>query len=191
MRSRILQIFLLSLILVSCDKYDLEIDPEFRTTINYYRLNDTIFFQSEQNLMEYDTIRISGIDSIRQYPTISDVHPMKRISLRIEHLPSDNWKEPRIIGREVENQPMITVSNSFENCCQVRLKYREFESPIPQKISDEINNKIDTLMRQSPIKIKNDFITELYWSNKEGIKGYRKHNGQVYWRKTHHNNGYK
>jgi len=191
MKREILIILLFTLTIISCDNYNLKIDSEFRTTINSYQINDTIYFQSEQNPTEFDTIRIKKIDSIRQYPKIGTVPPMKEIYLRIEHLPIDNWKEEKIAGinEQRKNQPMITISNVFENCCQVRLKFREFESTI-NKESFNVMNRIDTLKRNSPIKIKDDYVIELYWSNENGIMGYKKHNGQIYRKKTHHNNVY-
>jgi hypothetical protein len=187
--SIVAMLLLLVLTLISCDNYDLKIDPEFRTAINSYKTNDTIYFQSVQNSSEYDTIRITGVDSIRQYPVISDVHPMKEIRLRIEHLPIDIWKEEKIAGinEESYNQKMITISNAFEDCCQIRINFREFNG----SVSESNVNGIDTLRRDSPIKVKDDYITELFWSNKNGIKGYKKQNGQTYRRITHHNNVYK
>ncbi len=183
--SRFLIILIFSSVIISCDKYDLRIDTEYRIALNSYNISDTIYFQSEQNPMEFDTIWITNIDSIRQYPKIGTVPPMKEIYLRIEHLPIDNWKEEMIAGtnEKRKNQPMITISNIFENCCQIRLKFREFESSIG-KYSFDLRKKIDTLKRDSPIKIKDDYITELYWSNENGIIGYKKYDGQVYRRKN-------
>ena len=188
MKKELLIILLFTLTIISCDNYNLKIDSEFRTVLNSYQINETIYFQSEQNPTEFDTIWIKQIDSIRQYPKIGTVPPMKEIYLRIEHLPIDNWKEEKIAGtnEKRKNQPMITVSNIFEKCCQITLKLREFESSI-KKESFDMTNKIDTLKRNSPIKIKDDYIIELYWSNESGILGYKKDNGQIYRRKTQHN----
>ena len=185
MKRKIVIILLFTLTIFSCDNYNLKIDSEYRTAINSYQINDTIFFQSEQNPAELDTILIKKIDSIRQYPKIGTVPPMKEIYLRIEHLPIDNWKEEKIAGtnKQRKNQPMITISNVFENCCQIRLKFREFESSIEKETFDK-KSRIDTLKRNSPIKMKDDYIIELYWSNENGIIGYKKQNGQIYRKKN-------
>ena len=179
--NRFLTTLIFLLILTSCDKYDLRIDSEYRTALISYKIPDTIYFQSEQNPLELDTIRITSIDSIRQYPTIGTVPPIKEIYLRVEHLPIDHWKEEKIAGtnKKQKNQRMITLSNTFEDCCVIEIKYREFKSSIG-KDNFDLKKKIDTLKRNSPIKIKDDYITELYWSNENGILGYKKHNGQVY-----------
>jgi hypothetical protein len=176
---------ILFIIIISCKKYNLVINDKYRTLLNTYQLNDTLHFADQHG--DLDTIRIAEIDSIEQEPNLmSTSPPMKEIYIRIEHLPKNNWISNEIVdsNEKPKNQPFITIANWHENCCQIRINYRDFENE-DDPAFETVKEKIDTLYSYPGSRFKPtlDKVTELYWSNTKGIIGYKKKNGKKYYLK--------
>ena len=177
-----LALLFLILLISSCKEYDVEINSKYRTALKAYSTNDTIYFENQFG--DLDTIKIIGLDSTevkRIY--LGTVPPMKNIYLRVQHLPIDNWQEEIISGlnnNEPEKQPLIDLSRTYigsdESVTYIKIKFRDFEGDVTG-----LNNKIDTVKSDyTGFKPTEDKVDILYWSNKIGIIGYKKRNGQEY-----------
>jgi hypothetical protein len=184
MKNKMMKIFpviFLILLVSSCKEYDVEIDQKYRKALNSYSTNDTIYFENQFG--DLDTMRIIGTDSteIRRIFLGTEI-PMKNIYLRVQNLPNDNWQEDMIAGidNEPKEQPIIHILKQYggsnESSTIIKLKFRDFEGEI-----NGLSNKIDTVKSDyTRFKPTEDKVDILYWSNKIGIIGYKKRNGQEY-----------
>ena len=168
----------------SCVKFNGDIPKVYRKLLGAYKVNDTIYFKS--NLKDYDTIRISSIDSFStgQGP---DNLPFKQIHIRVEYLPYNKWHEGGyLLGNKsgkydsIENQKFISIIKTQKPKAtnySVAVSYRSSSELLDfKKLSKQ---KFDTLFFDNKTN-NNENITESYWSIDKGMVGYKKKEGQVY-----------
>tara|TARA_B100000949_G_C14126301_1_gene384710 strand:- start:46 stop:603 length:558 start_codon:yes stop_codon:yes gene_type:complete len=177
---KILLILILAQGINSCKKYDLEIKPEYRVALNYISKKKIIYFENQ--FKDLDTIKIIGLDSIREVPIIGNTHPHKTINLRIEHLPKNNWKEIQLYGDPTKPKPqaILSIDNSFEKCCNITIQYRDFIGTIYKKENLDLT-KNDTIYSDiTDMNLTENSVTTVYWNMKKGVVGYEKKNGEIY-----------
>ena len=178
---KLFPIIFLILLVSSCKEYDVEINQKYRKALNSYSTNDTIYFENQFG--DLDTIKIIGTDSTKiKRIFLGTEIPMNNIYLRVQHLPNNNWQEEMIAGIDDKpnEQPIIHILKQYggsnESATFIKLKFRDFEGEV-----SGLNNKIDTIKSDySRFKPTGDKVDILYWSNKIGIIGYKKRNGQEY-----------
>jgi hypothetical protein len=173
-----------------CVKFNSDIPKDHRKLLEIYKIDDTIYFKSNRN--DYDTIRISSIDSFStgQGP---DNFPFKQINIRTEYLPKNKWnfgielrksnnKYDSIVNDKFIELTKTQINNSKSGIkYEVYTKYRDFSGKL-QVRSLKIN-KIDTIVaeRETGLDILEKYpVTKIYWSIDKGIIGYTKKDGQVY-----------
>jgi hypothetical protein len=175
---------------ISCVKFDSDISKDYRNLLGAYKIDDTIYFKS--NLKDYDTIRISSIDSFStgQGP---DNFPFKQINIRTEYLPKNKWnfgielrkstnKYDSIVNDKFIELTKVQVNNSQNGMeYEVYAKYRDFSGKLQgEKLKI---NKIYTIITEGEtgLDILEKYpVTEIYWSIDKGMVGYKKKDGQVY-----------
>jgi hypothetical protein len=182
MRRGLLVLFALILFSSCCDEFDFGIDPEYKVELHSLKKNDTIYFLSDSK--DLDTIRIIGIDSFRICPTVNQ-SATKMLELKIEHLPNNNWIDGLSTNPEgpemtVINQSLISiVKKPARDTYDYWIHYREFSNNYDKNKS---SNKIDTIKRDFFPEIDGNAVVEVYWSKEIGILGYKKEEGQTYYR---------
>jgi hypothetical protein len=190
MKINILYYLIVVFSVTSCVKFKGDIPNDYRELLGAYKTDDTIYFKS--NLKDYDTIRISSIDSfsVEQGP---DNFPFKQINIRTEYLPKNKWNfgiELRKSNNKYDsivNDKFIELTKEQANNRQngikyeVYARYRDFSGELQgRKLK---TNKIDTIVteRETGLDILEKYpVTEIYWSLDKGMIGYKKKDGQVY-----------
>ncbi|PWL38717.1 hypothetical protein DKG77_10745 [Flagellimonas aquimarina] len=176
------QILLLLILtqLISCHNCDFEIDKNLIEDFNSYEKGQIIYFESNQ--ADLDTIEISGTASYEVCHSLT-VQDYKISDIRIEHLPKNKWKSssPKWANdkRKItdNNQSILNVDMRFESDGPKYTKWIEFRDFAGEiKVKNSIEEIIDTILMDS----KQAEITQVYWSNKNGLVGYKKFDGQVY-----------
>lgn len=185
---KLIFIFILLILVSSCCDFDFHIPTKYTTEMNSFEKGDTIYFES--NLKDFDTIRITGIDSKEECGTFGMVAPYSDLNLRIEHLPKNKWNDGITVSNQngektMLNQSLISIRKSAGNIDsekpEVWIHYRDFWAELSVSTYDSI--EVITLLDNETDK-NIDSIDEIYWSNQIGITGYRKRDGQVYRRKN-------
>ena len=190
MKINVLYFLAITFMFVSCVKFNDDIPKDYKKLLTTYKINDTIYFKS--NLSDYDTIRISSIDSfsVEQGP---DNFPFKQINVRTEYLPKNKWnfglelrkssnKYDSIVNDNFIELTKAQVSNSQNGIAyEVYIKYRDF-CGILQGGNLKIS-KIDTIVAESNAGLdllEKYPISQIYWTLEKGMVGYKKKDGQVY-----------
>jgi hypothetical protein len=168
-------------------------------TINY-KLSDTIYFKNQVN--DFDTIYISEIDSMDRYGAILGF-PRKNISVNIKHLPQNIWTDGVELSQDgkkkILDQTLIAIEKSDlqnPNDIYIGISYRDFQGEFTDT-NNIIQNKLFSYagvdnyweiktdsIRYEQIKNKkqkkSSLITKIIWTDKFGLTGYYKENGEFY-----------
>ena len=176
-----------------CSDIDFVFDQGHRNFFKNYQIGDTIYFKALNG--DIDTITVTNFDSLTVCSSMTINH--KSISVEIKHLPINHWNG----GQEITDnksvyldQELITVDKVPQDekgneAYYVGISFRDFLG--------EINNlkqtQTDTLLADIGIKnywlIANELtidrgdtttIEKLIWTEKYGLTGYYKRNGDFY-----------
>ncbi|WP_420320365.1 hypothetical protein [Flagellimonas sp.] len=188
MINRILYI-LIPAAFISCHDCGFEIDKRLIEDFNNYQKGQTIYFES--NKADLDTIKIIEIESFEVCNSFM-VQDYKVAHVRIAHLPQNklksntsNWDEEKKEATD-RNQALIEVDMRDASSMPLYTKwigFRDFSSELKVIRSDR--EVVDTITKDS----KNGEVVQIYWSNKKGLIGYKKSDGQIY--KVRSNSGQK
>lgn len=181
---------ILSLIILSCIKYDEYINPQYRQLLNHYNVGDTIIFKS--NLKKYDTILISNLDSVGVRHGLSTL-PFKSIRLRIKHMPNNIWHDGFVLKKSSNRYDSIVdltfihlykeqyKNNRDSDHYDIHIRYRDFSGTLNlKKLNENLKDTIMTQRGRGRDILKEESVIEVYWSFDKGMIGYKKNNGEVY-----------
>jgi hypothetical protein len=168
-------------------------DSAHRNLFNKYLIGDTIYFANIKG--DHDTILISNFDSIQVCNLMTINH--KSVSVEIKHLPINHWNG----GQEVTNnkstyldQELISVDKipkdeNGKSSYYVGFSFRDFLGEI--KNIDQ--TQTDTLLIDIGVNkywlVINELtidrgdtttIEKLIWTERYGLTGYYKRNGDFY-----------
>ncbi|NER17548.1 hypothetical protein [Spongiivirga citrea] len=165
---------------ISCHDCGFEMDKNLVVDFNSYEKGQIIYFESNQ--ADLDTIKISGTDSYEVCHSFM-VQDYKIADVRIEHLPKNKWKsstskwDDEKRENSDQNQSIINVDMQFDPDGPKYTKWIEFRDFFGEiKVKNSKEEVIDTILTDS----KQAEITKVYWSNINGLVGYKKSDGQVY-----------
>jgi hypothetical protein len=80
---------LFSVLINSCIDYNDTYREDYKSQLDIYKLNDTLFFES--NNKDLDTFKISRFDSLSNESISINAGLFKSNSIKINHLPNNNW----------------------------------------------------------------------------------------------------
>lgn len=172
--------FISASLLDGCISYNGHMESKYTNLIGMYKINDTVFFRSENN--DLDTIKISSIDSMIVKDPGPDNTPMKKISIKIRHLPLNKWNNGIDYNDEILDEELISIlksqisNNLVDDRYSVFIQYRGFF----KQYNPLFAKQTDTIFLGTNKHLKNNAVVEMYWDTNKGLVGYKNNDGHVY-----------
>lgn len=190
-------ILFLSVTMFGCVKYNGDIPAKYREPFLHYKSGQIIHFKS--NLNDFDTLKIEGLDSIEVKSHGPDNLPGKTIFLQASYglkkytkknhflydilLRESTGKYDSIGNLQFLNLNKGQRSDQKNDQFSLHVDYRNFSGELNiEKSYDTIRNVFTgkTLDGENFESFGPDWVTEIYWSAKDGLVGYKKEDGQIY-----------
>lgn len=185
------------LLMIGCCKYhssDFKIATSYISIYNNYKLGDTIYFSTQENVVA--TVYIAAIDSFQICGGFMGV-PRKDVTIEIQHLPNNIWTGGQEFFQnkpvKILNQNLVTVEKIIFHKSKVQyfigINYRDFVGEVTDSTIVRYDDMFETLGvgeyweigTELPLeKLDSNAVTKVFWSEKYGLTGYYKRNGELY-----------